>query len=241
MAQKVQAVLLDVEGTTSSIAFVYDRMFPYAKTALRSYIADHWQSAELQQSLELLAKDAGFSSSAEWFDGDSSHDAQQLVVNFVEQLMDGDSKATGLKSLQGLLWKSGFQSGELQSHLFDDVEPSLRQWNLAGLKLAIYSSGSVTAQRLFFGHTIAGDLNQLFVANFDTTTGPKRNADSYKTIAATLQIDAPKILFLSDIVEELQAASIAGLQTCAVVRPGNKPLPSDYVGPTINSFEELEL
>ncbi len=214
-------------------------MFPYARRQLVDYCQSHWGESSLVQAIELLAQDAGFQSSDAWFASHAELTPQKIVTDFAAQLMDSDSKATGLKSLQGLLWRSGFETGQLRSHLFDDVLPALVQWQSMGIASAIYSSGSVTAQRLFFGHSIAGDLNPYFVANFDTTIGNKRETDSYRRIAEQLACDPPAILFLSDIAAELDAAKLAGMQTVAVVRPGNAPLPEDYVGERIESFEEL--
>ena len=239
MIISVDAILLDVEGTTSSIQFVYEQMFPYARKALRPYCCEHWNSDGLNTPLDLLAVDAGFNDKEAWFDSTKS-EPMQLVTDFVEQLMDSDSKATGLKSLQGLLWKSGFESGELKSHLFDDVADSMRRWHQAGLRLAIYSSGSVTAQRLFYGHTVAGDLNSLLCANFDTQIGSKRSKDSYQKIAQELQLSSERVLFLTDVVEEVFAAEQAGMKAVVVVRPGNVPLPESYSGPKIESFEEIK-
>jgi enolase-phosphatase E1 len=139
----------------------------------------------------------------------------------VLRLMDADAKATGLKQLQGLIWKSGFESGELKAHVYEDVPPALESWTAAGKDVRIYSSGSVQAQRLFFGHTIAGDLLPRFRGHYDTTTGPKKEAESYRKIAAAFGLPLTAILFLSDIVTELDAAREAGLATALVVRPGN--------------------
>jgi enolase-phosphatase E1 len=238
---QVDAVVMDVEGTTSSISFVHDQMFPYARKRLREFCAENWSSPSLAESVNLLAKDAGYTNSAAWFAASADTEDIDLVVRFASQLMDRDSKATGLKSLQGLIWRSGFESGELRSHLYDDVPDAITSWHKSGLQLAIYSSGSVAAQRLFFGHTIFGDFSPMIIANFDTTTGPKGESDSYSKIAHQLHLSPPRILFLSDVAAELMAASAAGLQAVAVVRPGNATLADNYRGERIDSFRLLNL
>src|SRR5262249_37415562 len=134
-------------------------------------------------------------------------------------LMDSDAKATGLKALQGLIWQSGFESGEMKAHVYEDVPLALAAWNAAGKDVRIYSSGGVQAQKLFFGYTIAGDLLLQFRGHYDTTTGPKKEAESYRMIAADFGLPPDEILFLSDIVAELDAARAAGMQTGLVVRP----------------------
>lgn len=237
----VDAVILDVEGTTSSISFVHDQMFPFARKRLRAFCSDHWSTPALDESVNLLAKGAGYADSSQWFKATSGESDLETVVQFAELLMDKDSKATGLKSLQGLIWRSGFESGELRAHLYDDVPNALNTWHKDGLQLAIYSSGSIAAQRLFFGHTIYGDFNPLIAANFDTTTGPKGQSDSYAKIAAALKLPADRILFLSDIAAEVSAAKSAGLNALAIVRPGNAKLPDDYDGDRVENFDMLDL
>jgi enolase-phosphatase E1 len=157
--------------------------------------------------------------------------------------MDADAKATGLKQLQGLIWRSGFESGELLAHVYDDVPPALTAWNAAGVDVRIYSSGSVEAQRLFFGHTIAGDLLLRFRGHYDTTTGPKRDAASYCKIAQQFALEPSEILFLSDVVAELDAARAAGMATGLVIRPGNAATTSssDAAHPTIENFAQVEV
>ena len=140
--------------------------------------------------------------------------------------MDGDVKATGLKELQGLIWQEGYAAGRLTSHVYPDVPPALRRWAEQGLDLRIFSSGSVAAQKVFFAHTDAGDLLPLFHGHYDTTTGPKREAESYRRIAADMKLPTSAILFLSDVVQELDAAAEAGCERPWSVRPGNAPIVS---------------
>lgn len=232
---------MDVEGTTSSISFVHDQMFPFARKRLHQYCSENWSSPSLIESLNLLATDAGFASASEWFGSNSNLQGIDVAVQFAEGLMDKDSKATGLKSLQGLIWKSGFESGELRAHLYDDVPSALMAWHESGLRLSIYSSGSIAAQRLFFGHSVFGDFNPLISSNFDTTTGPKAKSESYEIIANKLGLPPNQILFLSDVAAELVAATSAGFNAVAVVRPGNAKLPEDFHGDRITSFAELDL
>jgi enolase-phosphatase E1 len=229
-----RGVLLDIEGTTSSVAFVFDVMFPFAQRELRRYVAEHWGDSTLRDVCEQFAHDAEAPSFAEWTKG---AEPQAALVAEAERLMAADVKATGLKQLQGLIWEAGFHRGELTAHVYADVPPALAAWRQAGLDLRIYSSGSVHAQRLFFGHTIAGDLTPYFTGHYDTTTGPKREAASYLRIASDWGLPPHEILFLSDIAAELDAARAASLQTALVVR--DSPAHGDEQHPTLTSFEEL--
>lgn len=239
MPDSVRGVLLDIEGTTSSIAFVHDVLFPYSRAHLDAYLDQHWNAPETLTALNWLARDAGAPSWAAWTSGDSPADARRRVREEVRRLMDADAKSTGLKELQGLIWRTGFESGQLQSHFFPDVPAALESWAARGLDVRIYSSGSVAAQRLFFAHTERGDLSHLLRGHYDTTTGPKREASSYCRIAADMQIRPGSILFLSDVVPELDAALEAGLQTRLVVRPGNAPAPAGHQHQAIRDFGEL--
>ena len=243
-----RGILLDIEGTTSSVSFVYDVMFPYVRKHLTFEVFANWMEPEYIEAFHAIAKDAGHESLDDWLkkQGLSRENplrAAEVVCKEVTRLMDGDVKATGLKQLQGLIWQSGFESGELKAHVYDDVPPALAAWNSAGKDVRIYSSGSVQAQRLFFGHTIAGDLLNQFRGYYDTTTGPKKEAESYRKIAAAVGLPAGEILFLSDVVAELDAARSAGMQTALVVRPGNAAGQVSSGGPhaEIATFAEIEL
>jgi enolase-phosphatase E1 len=249
-----RAILLDVEGTTSSIRFVNEVLFNYARQNLESFLRSHWDTDELAAAREQIARDAGAESFAAWTQDQSSpHPSplpegegaverqrarQQVLIELTRQ-MDRDAKTTGLKQVQGLIWREGFTAGKLRAHVYPDVVPALRRWNEAGIDVRIYSSGSVLAQRLFFAHTDAGDLSQYLRGNYDTTTGPKREAMSYTKIAADIGLPPAKILFLSDIAAELDAARTAGLQTALVARPENPPPPEDHGHPTIRDFSEV--
>lgn len=235
-----QGILLDVEGTTSAVAYVYDVMFPFAEKNLTSYLDEFWDSQELNPVKEYVAKDAGADSYGDWIA--NSKNAKSLFENEINRLMDGDIKATGLKQLQGLIWESGFKSGQLEAHMFEDVQPAFNSWQAAGTDLRIYSSGSIHAQKLFFGHSEAGNLLKYLSGHYDTTTGPKREAESYRQIASDWKLPADMILFLSDVTEELNAARDAGLQTALVTRLGNStPSEATPPHPTISSFDQIKL
>jgi enolase-phosphatase E1 len=224
-----RGVLVDVEGTTSAVAYVYDVMFPFARKGIAGYIAQHWDDASFANVRQQFATDAGRELAT----------PDELTAEAL-RLMDGDVKATGLKTLQGLVWEAGFRSGELRAHVFADVPPALAVWRDAGLDVRVYSSGSIHAQQLFFGHTEAGDLLPYFSGHYDTTTGPKREAASYTAIANDWGLAPSEILFLSDITEELYAARAAGMQTALVVRPGNaQATPAEPPHSVIESFEQI--
>ena len=233
-------ILLDIEGTTSSIDFVHKVMFPFARERVADYVKTNWGSELLDECIALLAKDLNNDSVDSWLSGEATAD-QQTVIDAVVGMIDNDVKATGLKQLQGIIWKEGFLSGELVAHLYDDTAPALQRWKETGLDLRIYSSGSIGAQKLFFGHSVAGDLLHLFSAHYDTTTGPKKETESYRKIVADVQAQANRIVFISDVAAELDAADEAGLQTVLSVRPGNTPVndPSKYQ--SIESFETLSI
>jgi enolase-phosphatase E1 len=233
------AILLDIEGTTSSISFVYDEMFPFVRRELTPFLGQHWESEDVRDACDVIAADAGHTSLNAWRGAANDTAAQQLVREEVIRLMDGDIKATGLKQLQGLIWRSGFESGELKAHLYDDVPLALQAWHAAGMDVRIYSSGSIAAQLLFFGHTIAGDLLPLLKGHYDTTTGPKKESASYTGIAREFGRQPADILFLSDVVAELTAASLAGMQTGLCLRPGNAEPPADHDFATIRDFGEI--
>jgi enolase-phosphatase E1 len=240
----VRGVLLDIEGTTSSVRFVYDEMFPFARRETPAYLAKHWASPALRDALGKMAVDAGHADWNAWIaasGADSTAAQQKLVVDEVGSLMDRDAKATGLKALQGLVWEAGFKSGALRSHLYDDVVPAIKLWQAMDLDVRIYSSGSVHAQKLFFAHSLAGNLLSYFGGHYDTGIGGKRESDSYRRIAVEFDLPPEEIVFLSDIVAELDAARSAGMQTCLSLRPENAPVADAHGHVAVKSFEELEL
>ena len=223
--QGVRAIVLDIEGTTTPIAFVYDILFPFARAHLREYLTTRAGSQALQDALEQLRRDrvdelARGAQPPDWAEGEWEH-----VAAFVEWLMDRDRKAPGLKLLQGGIWERGFRDGTLSGEVFPDVPPAFRRWRGAGFTVAIYSSGSEQAQRLIFGTTPSGDLTGLVSRFFDTTVGPKMAAESYRRIARELGCTPGEMLFVSDVTQELDAARGAGCQVLLCVRPGNPPQP----------------
>lgn len=201
----IRAVVTDIEGTTSSLAFVKDVLFPYARQALPDFVRGH------QAQLKDMAGDMAA------IVGKPRLDPQQMI-DLLLQWMDEDRKITPLKTLQGMIWKTGYESGELQSHLYEDAARGLRKWHADGLQLYVYSSGSIAAQKLLFAHTPYGDLLSLFAGYFDTTTGPKLESRSYQAIATALGLAPRAIVFLSDHAGEIQAANDAGLQTVLLAR-----------------------
>jgi len=210
-------ILTDVEGTTTSIRFVHDSLFPYSLEKMESFlnrrrgepvvaelIADVARTVRAEQGLNVELPGC---------------------VDALKSWIKSDRKHPALKGLQGLIWEDGYKNGELAGHVYDDVPAALRRWKDRGLKVGVYSSGSVLAQKLLFGHTRFGDLTPLFQDNFDTAVGPKREPESYREIARRLGVPAPEILFLSDTPEELAAAKAAGFAALQLVREGAAPAP----------------
>ncbi len=225
----VRAVLTDIEGTTSSIAFVHEVMFPFARARLADFVAAQSNNPAVQEQLAATLTIAHS-------EGDMRNDPVAILLDWIAQ----DRKATPLKALQGMIWKDGFESGELVSDVFADAIAQLRAWHQAGIPLYVYSSGSIQAQKLYFGHTAEGDLTTLFRDHFDTTSGAKTEAASYQRIATAMNIASKDILFLSDLVSELDAAAEAGLQTVHIVRAPAKFDPSQTRHPQRTSFAPLQ-
>ena len=223
----VRVILTDIEGTTSSISFVHEVLFPYARERLPAFVETHVDEAELQHWLHEAAREAGLIEAS-----------RQDVIDLLLRWIDADRKSTALKSLQGLIWRVGYEAGDYRAHLYPEVAPRLREWHARGIPLHIYSSGSVAAQKLFFRYSEAGDLTPLLSGYFDTETGPKREASSYQRIAAAIGTLPGQILFLSDMVEELDAASAAGLQTGWLVR-SPQPLPEAPRHPVYRDFDAI--
>ena len=240
-SRSYRAVLLDIEGTVSSIRFVYDEMFPFARREIPQYVHAHMAADSFGETVESLASDLGYESSEQWWDSCDVGEAEraQAVVDAAIGMMDQDKKATGLKRLQGEVWQAGFESGELLSHHYDDVVPALLAWKEQGVDIRVYSSGSVKAQLLFFRYTQNGNLLDYFSGHYDTTTGPKKEPSSYTTIAADMAVSSGDVLFCSDSVDEVNAAREAGMQTALCLRPGNAEVTDDCGHRTIHSFEEL--
>lgn len=229
----VRGVLLDIEGTTTPVSFVYDVLFPYAVEHLSSYVASHAGQPELDESVRLLTK--------EWDDDvacgtnppprDSS---PGWVVDYAAWLMQQDRKSPGLKLLQGRIWEGGYADGSLRGDVYPDVPPALARWRDNGLSIAIYSSGSVLAQQLLFSTTAYGDLTRFVGQYFDTGVGPKREALSYERIAEAMSLTSASVLFVSDVIAELDAARGAGMQVIHCVRDAG-----DSAADAVRSFDEI--
>ncbi len=237
MKPDVRNILLDIEGTTTPIDFVYQVLFPFARRRTGDYLKTHWSADDVQHDLARLREEHA-ADAQQGLTPPPLEPTVESVTGYIHWLMDQDRKSTPLKSLQGKIWLEGYQSGELLSQVFEDVPPALDRWHSQGKQIYIYSSGSVLAQKLLFGHTTFGDLTPLLSGYFDTTIGAKQEVESYRRIAASIQQLPENILFVSDVVAELNAASAAGLQCVLSLRAGNHPQPP-HAFPTINSFAEL--
>lgn len=224
-------ILMDVEGTTTSISFVHDVLFPYSKERIESFISAQSEDPKIQQILADTKKTIVAEENQKTI---SETEAAAKLIEWVNT----DRKHPALKDLQGLIWKVGYQSGELKGHVYPDVAPALEAWKKNGLLLGIYSSGSVEAQISLFGHSVSGDLNHYFSNNFDTSIGQKRDVKSYFNISSELNIDPKEILFLSDIAEELDAAKMAGFQTIQLVRMGDVPFHNHK---QVRSFSDIKI
>jgi enolase-phosphatase E1 len=229
-----RGILLDVEGTTSSISFVYDVLFEHAKKNVASFLAAHRNDPQVRTAALGLARGLGLPDDVLVTD----EGLTRLALGAVD-LMNRDIKETSLKALQGMIWRGGYESGEIVAHVFDDVPPALAQWADGGVDVRIYSSGSIEAQKLFFAHTAAGDLTPSLRGHYDTTTGPKREAASYAAIAADMGLEPRQILFVSDVGAELDAARAAGMATALAVRPGNREPGGLYDHEAVSSFAEI--
>lgn len=219
-----RAIVTDIEGTTSSIAFVHEVLFPYSRARSAQFVAERPdQVAPILAAVRVEVDRADLDT-----DG---------CVALLLEWHDADRKVGPLKELQGQIWAEGYVSGALQGHVYDDAAAALQRWHEAGIALYVYSSGSVAAQKLLFGHTAQGDLTGLFSGYFDTAVGGKREAASYRAIAETIGLPAGKILFLSDVAEELEAARDAGLAVVLVARGGG----GGKAFPAIVSFDEIAL
>jgi len=208
-----KVILTDIEGTTSSIAFVKQVLFPYARQALPAFVRRHGQEPEVRRWLDAAALDIGGVVS------------DHCIVELLQQWIDEDRKHTALKALQGMIWRSGYAHAAFHAHMYPDASTQLQAWHAKGHLLYVYSSGSVAAQRLFFAHTAAGDLSVLFAGFFDTEMGGKREPQSYRNILSEIDSPASDVVFLSDVVEELDAAREAGIATVLIDRSEDYPQP----------------
>jgi enolase-phosphatase E1 len=238
----IGAIVLDIEGTTTPIAFVHDALFPFARRHLREHLQEHRSSPDVREVIRRLRGEwaddvASDQAPPPWSDG---ADAElSSVAAYVEWLMDRDRKSPGLKLLQGYIWERGYRSGALKAEVFPDVGPAIERWRSSGIVVAIYSSGSVLAQQLLFAHTITGDLTPLVNRFFDTEVGAKTSPDSYHRIAAALHCPTHRLLFVSDARTELDAARQAGCDVLLCVRPGNPAQSAPPGLDMIHGFDEI--
>ncbi|MGC8121475.1 acireductone synthase [Marinobacter sp. VGCF2001] len=209
----IRVILADIEGTTSSISFVHDVLFPYAREHLPGFIrANHHTLPAVAEQLARVADVSG--TDPKDIDG---------LIDTLQNWIAEDRKEGSLKILQGMVWEQGYHSGELKGHIYPDAADYLKRWHDRGLRLFVYSSGSVKAQKLIFGHSNEGDFTVFFSGYFDTAVGGKKEPDSYRNILSELGVDAKTVLFLSDVEAELEAAEQAGLKTVWLVREGKMP------------------
>ena len=221
----IKAIVTDIEGTTSAVSFVFDVLFPYAAKHLPDFVRQNAERADVAEQLDAVRRDSN-----------APQADVERVVEILLSWIEEDRKATPLKALQGMVWAQGYHAGQLKGHVYPDAVEALQRWHAAGYQLFVYSSGSIQAQKLIFGCSEAGDLTPLFSGYFDTTSGPKREAQSYTNIQQAIGVEPAEILFLSDIVEELDAAQAAGLQTCGLAREGGE-LGSHI---TVDTFTAIE-
>lgn len=222
----IKAIVTDIEGTTSSLSFVKDVLFPYARERMAAFVREHGQEATVRGLLDDVRAEAGKPL--------SDTECAALLLRWIDE----DKKITPLKALQGLIWESGYRQGDFAGHVYDDAVRNLRRWKHQGIALYVFSSGSVQAQRLIFGYSNHGDLTPLFSGYFDTTVGGKRDVEAYRKIAAAITLEPAQILFLSDIKEELDAARAAGMHTVWLVREGPSATPA--VHPQVRDFDAVQ-
>jgi enolase-phosphatase E1 len=239
---QIHAILLDIEGTTTPVEFVHKTLFSYGRQHMETFLQLHWADPEVRDDIDGLRKqhrlDSEKTPQPPFWHEDSETALQASALAYANWLMDRDSKCAPLKSLQGKTWQAGYASGDLKSEVFADVRPAFVRWSGQKKIISIFSSGSVLAQQLLFGNTKSGDLTRFIDGYFDTTTGPKRDPGSYRKIAAALGFGASNILFVSDTVEELDAARQANMQTALCVR-GGSAVSTQTNHRVIRTFDEL--
>ena len=222
--------LTDIEGTTSSISFVKDVLFPYARERLPRYVREHAADPRVRHCLDETIREAGL----------AAGDVEAAIATLLRWI-DEDRKATPLKALQGMIWADGYAGETFVAHMYPDAVQRLREWHAQGHPIYVYSSGSVPAQQLYFAHTDAGDLRPLLRGHFDTTSGPKRERESYLRIAAAIGAAPADVVFLSDIEAELDAARAAGMRTWWLRRDGAGEAPGSGPHPVVRDFHAIRL
>jgi len=233
-------ILLDIEGTTTPIDFVYKTLFPFARARVKDFLSRNFDALEIQTDLAQLraehSADVSQGLNPPALECESSVERLESTVAYIHWLMDRDRKSTPLKSIQGRIWQEGYRAGELLGQVFDDAPPAFARWRRQNKLICIYSSGSALAQKLLFAHTTAGDLSDYICRYFDTTIGHKIDPDSYRRIAEELRLAPAEAVFISDAVAELDAARAAGMETVLALRPGNHPVEFPITHPTVESF-----
>lgn len=232
-----KAILLDIEGTTTPIDFVHKTLFPYAKERVGEFVRDNF--AAIKTEIAQLKTEYEKDFTEQIYGRNFQENSPESVANYLEFLIEVDRKSTPLKSLQGKIWQAGYESGELQSVIFEDVPRAFERWKRAGKTIGIFSSGSVLAQKLIFKYSNFGDLSGLIDKYFDTNVGAKKAAESYGKIAAALRFPAETSAFVSDVTEELDAAKKSGFQTFFSIRQGNAPAEKQSEHRAIYSFDEI--
>ena len=240
-ARKPRALLLDIEGTVTPISFVHDILFPFAQAHVRDYLIEHSMTDEVEEDTKALFREY-------LVDQEKGEQPPQIengvwsidaIVAYVNWLIERDRKSPALKSLQGKIWEQGYRNGSLKAPLFDDVVPNLGRLRKQGIGIAIFSSGSVLAQKLLFAHTETGNHTDLIDQYFDTACGSKVESASYGRIAQRLRLLPVEIIFVSDVTDELKGANEAGMATLLCVRPGNQPQSASAQFDVIHSFSEI--
>ena len=241
----IKTLLLDIEGTTTPIDFVYNTLFPYARAHMYEFIVSDLSSGQLSDDLQGVIREHA----ADVAGGhkpppivpppivDDPQNNGRFLADYLHWLMDQDRKSPPLKSIQGKIWEAGYRRGELKGEVFPDVPGAFVRWASQRREICIYSSGSVLAQKLLFANTHSGDLTKHINAYFDTNVGPKREAGSYSRIAEDLKRAPNEILFLSDTVAELAAARHAGIAAILCSRPGNQPQSEAHEYAIVETFD----
>ncbi|MGI9054461.1 MAG: acireductone synthase [Pyrinomonadaceae bacterium] len=233
----MKAILLDIEGTTTPIDFVHRTLFPFAKAKIGEFVAENFDV--LQTEITQLKTEYKKDFSSQIYGRDFRADAPETVGEYLKFLIEADRKSTPLKSLQGKIWQSGYESGELESVMFADVPSAFEKWKMENKTIAIYSSGSILAQKLIFKYSNFGDLTKCISNYFDTNIGHKREAESYVKIAHALNLPPKSLAFVSDIIAELDAARVSGFETFLSIRDGNAKIEKQTKHRVIHSFDEI--
>lgn len=224
----IKAILLDIEGTIAPISFVKEVLFPFSKERMEEFVKENKDKPEIKQIIEEVKKIEGKELSLE------------EVIETFKRWIDEDRKITPLKDIQGYIWEEGFKTGSLKAPVYEDAYKKMLQWKEKGIPMYIYSSGSVKAQKLFFGHTEYGNILNFFKGHFDTKIGNKKEKESYQKIAEEIGLKPEEILFLSDNPDEIKAAAEAGIKAIRVVRENDAEYIKDFPYPQISSFEEIK-